>query len=157
MTTMLTMYLMLTPCGSVWSFDAWLRNRQTDPAHGRRWWLPLPTPSVAEILANIGFDWLFVDGEHGPIETTELAGILQAVNNRSACLYRVPEAAEVPIKKALDLGADGIIVPVQCEYLSLEGLGLLTRTLELVKSRLNAQLDALTARARQADLPLRRA
>lgn len=71
----------------------------------------LPTPSVAEILANIGFDWLFIDGEHGPIETTELAGILQAVNNRSACIYRVPEAAEVPIKKALDLGADGIIVP----------------------------------------------
>ncbi|MEZ6092256.1 MAG: HTTM domain-containing protein [Pirellulaceae bacterium] len=51
MTTMLTMYLMLTPCGSVWSVDAWLRKRQTDPAHGRRWWLPLPTPSVA---ANVG-------------------------------------------------------------------------------------------------------
>ncbi|MCB0216651.1 MAG: ParA family protein [Chloroflexi bacterium] len=39
------------------------------------------------------------------------------------------------------VAADGIIVPVQCEYLSLEGLGLLTRTLELVKSRLNAQLE----------------
>ncbi len=71
----------------------------------------LPTPAVAEILASVGFDWLFVDGEHGPLETADLLGILQAVGGRSACLYRVPEAAEVPIKKALDLGADGIIAP----------------------------------------------
>ena len=71
----------------------------------------MPTSVAAEILADVGFDWLFIDGEHGPIETTELLGMLQAVNGRAACLYRVPEAAEVPIKKALDLGADGIITP----------------------------------------------
>lgn len=71
----------------------------------------LPAPATAEILAALGFDWLFVDGEHGPLETAELAGILQAVGDRIACLVRVPEAAEVPIKRALDLGAAGIIVP----------------------------------------------
>jgi 2-keto-3-deoxy-L-rhamnonate aldolase RhmA len=71
----------------------------------------LPTPATAEILADLGFDWLFVDGEHGPLETRELAGILQAVSRDVACLVRVPEASEVPIKKALDLGAAGIIVP----------------------------------------------
>jgi 2-keto-3-deoxy-L-rhamnonate aldolase RhmA len=37
--------------------------------------------------------------------------ILQAVGDKAACVVRVPEAAEVPIKKALDLGAHGIIVP----------------------------------------------
>jgi chromosome partitioning protein len=37
--------------------------------------------------------------------------------------------------------ADGVIVPVQCEYLSLEGLGLLTRTLELVRARINPDLQ----------------
>ena len=73
--------------------------------------LTLPDPAVAEILADVGFDWLFVDAEHGPLETRELAGILQAVSRDVACLVRVPEAAEVPIKKALDLGAAGIIVP----------------------------------------------
>jgi 2-dehydro-3-deoxyglucarate aldolase len=71
----------------------------------------LPTPATAEILAGLGFDWLFVDGEHGPLETRELLGVLQAVSRDVACLVRVPEASEVPIKKALDLGAAGIIVP----------------------------------------------
>ena len=39
--------------------------------------------------------------------------------------------------------ADGVLVPVQCEYLALEGLGLLMRTLELVRERINPRL-ALT-------------
>jgi 2-dehydro-3-deoxyglucarate aldolase len=71
----------------------------------------LPSTATAEILAGLGFDWLFVDGEHGPLETAELAGILQVAGQKTACIVRVPEAAEVPIKKALDLGADGVIVP----------------------------------------------
>ena len=71
----------------------------------------LPTPSTAEILADLGFDWLFIDGEHGPLETREILAILQAVGNQVPCIVRVPEAQEVPIKKVLDLGAAGIIVP----------------------------------------------
>ena len=71
----------------------------------------LPSAAAAEILASLGFDWLFIDGEHGPLETRELNEILQAVSHKTACIVRVPEAAEVPIKKALDLGAHGIIVP----------------------------------------------
>jgi chromosome partitioning protein len=39
------------------------------------------------------------------------------------------------------VAADGVVVPVQCEYLSLEGLGLLMRTLELVRQRLNPRLQ----------------
>src|SRR5512134_3181992 len=73
--------------------------------------LTLPSGAVAEILAGLGFDWLFIDGEHGPLETRELNEILQAVGDKTACIVRVPEAAEVPIKRALDLGAHGIIVP----------------------------------------------
>jgi 2-dehydro-3-deoxyglucarate aldolase len=71
----------------------------------------LPSAATAEIIAGLGFDWLFVDGEHGPLETADLAAILQVAGQRTACIVRVPEAAEVPIKKVLDLGADGIIVP----------------------------------------------
>ncbi len=71
----------------------------------------LPTPAIAEIVADVGFDWLFVDGEHGPLETGDILGILQAVGDRIACIVRVPGADEVPIKKILDLGAEGIIVP----------------------------------------------
>jgi 2-keto-3-deoxy-L-rhamnonate aldolase RhmA len=71
----------------------------------------LASAASAEVLAGLGFDWLFIDGEHGPLETRELNDILQAVSHKTACIVRVPEAAEVPIKRALDLGAHGIIVP----------------------------------------------
>jgi 2-keto-3-deoxy-L-rhamnonate aldolase RhmA len=71
----------------------------------------LTSPAVAEVLAGVGFDWLFIDGEHGPFETADIAAVLQTVRNDAACIVRVPTAGEVPIKKALDLGAAGIIVP----------------------------------------------
>lgn len=71
----------------------------------------LPEPAIAEVLTGLGFDWLFVDGEHGPLETREILAILQAVGDRIPCLVRVPGSEEPPIKKALDLGAEGIIVP----------------------------------------------
>ncbi len=71
----------------------------------------LASAASAEVLAGLGFDWLFIDGEHGPLETRELLEILQAVSHKTACIVRVPEAAELPIKRALDLGAHGIIVP----------------------------------------------
>jgi 2-dehydro-3-deoxyglucarate aldolase len=73
--------------------------------------LTMPLASVAEILSDAGFDWLFVDGEHGPLATADILGILQAVGDRTPCLVRVPAAGEVAIKQVLDLGADGIIVP----------------------------------------------
>ena len=71
----------------------------------------LASAASAEILAAAGFDWLFIDGEHGPLGIRELNEILQAVSHKTACIVRVPQAAEVPIKRALDLGAHGIIVP----------------------------------------------
>ncbi len=71
----------------------------------------LPTPAVAEILADAGFDWLFIDGEHGPLNTSEILSILQAVDDRIPCLVRVPVADVVYINRVLDLGATGIIAP----------------------------------------------
>jgi 2-keto-3-deoxy-L-rhamnonate aldolase RhmA len=71
----------------------------------------LPSPEVAEIMGEIGFDWLFVDGEHGVFEARDLQATLQAAGAATPCIVRVPIAAEAPIKKALDVGAAGIIVP----------------------------------------------
>lgn len=68
-------------------------------------------PSVAELLALAGFDWLFIDAEHGPFDTADLQAVLQAVAGRAACIVRVPAGDEHFIKRTLDLGADGIIVP----------------------------------------------
>lgn len=73
--------------------------------------LSLPCPAVAEVLADSGFDWLFIDGEHGSFDVRDIECVLQAVDHRIACLVRVPGHDETPVKQALDLGADGIIVP----------------------------------------------
>ena len=68
-------------------------------------------PATAEVLAECGFDWLFIDAEHGPFETTDLLPVLRAVDHRIPCVVRVPSVEEIPIKKALDIGASGIIAP----------------------------------------------
>ena len=70
-----------------------------------------PSPAIAEILAEAGFDWLWIDAEHSPMEMGDVQGILQAVEDRCACIVRVPTSNEVYIKKALDIGAPGIIAP----------------------------------------------
>lgn len=71
----------------------------------------LPSPEVAEILAAVGFDWLFLDGEHGPLDYLTAQRMIQAVGDRCPCLLRIPLAEEIEVKKALDIGAAGIIVP----------------------------------------------
>jgi 2-keto-3-deoxy-L-rhamnonate aldolase RhmA len=73
--------------------------------------LSLPSAAIAEVLAAAGFDWLFIDGEHGAIGAADLLSILQAVDRDLACIVRVPELGSGAIKRALDLGAAGIIVP----------------------------------------------
>ena len=71
----------------------------------------LSDPQAAEVLAESGFDWLFVDGEHAPLGIREIQGILQAVDHRTLCAVRVPANQETYIKQALDSGANGVIVP----------------------------------------------
>lgn len=73
--------------------------------------LTIPAPEVAEMVARCGFDWLFMDGEHAPLSILDWQRQVQAVGGRSASILRVPEAGERDIKKALDLGVDGIIAP----------------------------------------------
>lgn len=85
------------------------RLRQGHPLLGTL--VTLRAPEVAELLACAGYEWLFLDGEHGPLESADILAILQAVGERSTCLVRVPALAETPVKKALDAGAGGIIFP----------------------------------------------
>ncbi len=71
----------------------------------------LPSPEIAEILAETGFDWLFVDLEHSPMGASEAQSIVQAAGGRVDCILRVPLNDETWIKKALDTGAAGVMVP----------------------------------------------
>jgi 2-dehydro-3-deoxyglucarate aldolase/4-hydroxy-2-oxoheptanedioate aldolase len=74
--------------------------------------LQIPLPEVAEIFATAGYDWLFVDLEHSPMDTRNALDILTAVDSRVPCVVRVPWTDEAAIKKALDVGATGVIVPL---------------------------------------------
>ena len=85
------------------------RLRQDDLLLGTM--LTLPSPEVAEIIAACGYDWLFLDGEHSTLSTLDWQRVLQAIGGRSAGIIRVAANRERDIKKFLDIGADGIIVP----------------------------------------------
>ncbi len=71
----------------------------------------LPSPEIAEVLCGAGFSWLFIDLEHGAMGIRDAQAILQAAAPQVPCLVRVPLNDEIWIKKALDIGAAGIIVP----------------------------------------------
>lgn len=71
----------------------------------------LNSPEVTEILAAVGFDWLFIDLEHSILDIGGAQRILQAAGPQCPCVIRPPSQEEVWIKKILDTGAAGIIVP----------------------------------------------
>ena len=74
--------------------------------------LQMPLPEVAEIFVAAGYDWLFVDLEHSPMDARSALDVLTAVDSRMPCVVRVPWNDEAHIKKALDIGATGVIVPL---------------------------------------------
>jgi len=71
------------------------------------------SPAVAGQLALSGYDWLLVDMQHGSMDFVTLGGMINAVHvGRAKVMVRVGGAEDRPgIQQALDLGADGILVP----------------------------------------------
>ena len=69
--------------------------------------------TVAEELAHSGYDWLLVDTQHGPMSSENLSSMLCAVGSGGAkSLVRVAGCHDRGgIQQALDLGADGVLVP----------------------------------------------
>lgn len=70
----------------------------------------IPCPEIVELLSMVGFDWLFLDAEHGAFAPGEIVTLLQAAGS-TPCLVRIPGPDPAWIKKVLDAGAAGIIVP----------------------------------------------
>ena len=76
-------------------------------------WLTIPHQSIIEILSSAGFEWLTIDIEHSAIDfqtVQNLIGHIQA--NDMEALVRVSKNDEVIIKRVMDAGANGIIVPM---------------------------------------------
>ncbi len=69
-------------------------------------------PDVADILSHSGFDWLLIDGEHSPMGFETMERMLQAmVGTDCTPIVRPQWNDPVIIKRILDLGAHGIVVP----------------------------------------------
>lgn len=76
-------------------------------------WLATGNPMAAEIIALAGYDFIMIDHEHGPADVMGAVGVLQAISaSDSTSLLRVPWNDPVYIKRALDIGTEGIMVPM---------------------------------------------
>lgn len=76
-------------------------------------WLGLADPYAAELCATAGFDWLLVDGEHGPNDLRSTLSVLQAVAPYpSHPVVRIPHGDAALIKQVLEIGATTLLVPM---------------------------------------------
>jgi 4-hydroxy-2-oxoheptanedioate aldolase len=76
-------------------------------------WTSLASPAVAEIAAGGAFDFVVVDTEHAPVGLEAVANNLRAIEaGDSHSIVRVPWNDPVRIKRLLDLGPDGLLVPM---------------------------------------------
>jgi 2-keto-3-deoxy-L-rhamnonate aldolase RhmA len=75
-------------------------------------WVGLNSPAVTEVLAGAGYDALLIDYEHGEGTVGDVVHHLRAAQaSETTILVRVPTDSPHEIKRALDCGAAGILVP----------------------------------------------
>lgn len=76
-------------------------------------WITLANPGIAEIMARAGFDWLVVDLEHSVISIREAGELIRVIDLCGVSpLVRLSANDPVQIKRIMDAGAHGIIVPM---------------------------------------------
>lgn len=81
-----------------------------EPAFGL--WITLESPSVTEMAVAIGLDWVVIDAEHGHLDWKEILEHLRATaRSDTVALVRVTARDVNLVKRALDIGADGVLIP----------------------------------------------
>jgi len=76
-------------------------------------WVTLESATVTEVAAELGLDWVCIDMEHGSLDFRDVLNHLRAARgSNTAVLVRVPTTSVDKIKRALDLGAHGILLPL---------------------------------------------
>lgn len=76
-------------------------------------WITLAHPAIAEIMAKAGFDWLVVDLEHSVITIREAEELIRVIDLCGVIPFvRLSSNDPVQIKRVMDAGAHGIIVPM---------------------------------------------
>lgn len=85
--------------------------RAGKPTYGT--WLSLGDLYATRVLARLGFDWLTLDMEHSAIDWKQATTLFGAIADAGCVpLVRVPEGSHHYIKRVLDAGAMGIVVPM---------------------------------------------
>ena len=75
-------------------------------------WITLESPSITEIAVTLGYDWVCIDAEHGHLDFKEILEHFRVTRNTATTpLVRIQEVEQGLIKRVLDLGAAGIVVP----------------------------------------------
>ncbi len=75
-------------------------------------WVTLESPSITEMAVALGLDWVVIDAEHGHLDWKEIVEhVRSAVRSDTVVLVRVAECNIALVKRALDIGADGVVIP----------------------------------------------
>src|SRR5437588_6787999 len=86
------------------------RLARREPVYGL--WVTLESASITEMAVSLGLDWVVIDAEHGHLDWKEIVEhVRAAVRSDTVALVRVAEMNPGLIKRALDLGADGVVIP----------------------------------------------
>ena len=84
-------------------------------------WITLGHPAIAEIMCKAGFDWLAVDLEHSAITIREAEELIRIIDlSGSTPLVRLTSNNVDQIKRVMDSGAHGVIVPMVNSVLDAE-------------------------------------
>jgi len=76
-------------------------------------WLTIPHQAIVEIMSSANFEWLTIDIEHSAIDLETTQNMISHIQaNQMEALVRVSKNEEVIIKRVMDAGANGIIVPM---------------------------------------------
>ncbi|KKY25282.1 putative aldolase citrate lyase family protein [Phaeomoniella chlamydospora] len=76
-------------------------------------WIEFPGYNIAKVIAGLGNDWVLIDCEHGNIDDQEMYHSISAiVHGGSSPIVRIPGTEPWMIKRALDAGAHGLMVPM---------------------------------------------
>src|SRR3954451_8815545 len=75
-------------------------------------WVTLESPTLTEIAVALGLDWVVIDAEHGHLDWKDiLEHVRAAVRSNTVALVRIAELNGGLMKRVLDIGADGVVVP----------------------------------------------
>lgn len=75
-------------------------------------WVTLDSPSITEMATALDLDWVVIDAEHGHLDWREITDHVRAtVRSDTVCLVRLTELNAGLVKRALDIGADGVVIP----------------------------------------------